>query len=71
MQPADNTIPQDAMIREQAGGLCEFDMKTKGPRLLPCAFGSKKIAEYQKHVHGSLVEGLALRYTINKNRHVC
>ena len=71
LQPANDKVSQDAMIREEAGGVCEFDMKKKGPRLLPCAFGSKKIAGYQKHVHGSLGEGLALRYAINKNRHVC
>ena len=31
LQPADDKISQDAMIREQAGGLCEFDVKKKGP----------------------------------------
>ena len=54
LQPGDDVEGLAAMRREIDGGLCEFDLTKKSPRLYPCAFGAKKIAGYQKHVHGSL-----------------
>ena len=51
LQPGDNKESIEAVEREISGGQCEFELKKKGPRLFPCAFGSKKIAGYQRHVH--------------------
>ena len=71
LQPGDDKISLDAMKREEEGGVCEFDINKKGPRLLPCAMGAKKLPEFQKHVHGSYGEGLSVRFAINKNTHLC
>ena len=54
LQPVDDKASLDAMEREISGGQCEFELTKKGPQLFPCAFGSKKIAGYQRHIHGSL-----------------
>ena len=70
LQPGNDAASLEAMQREIDGGECKFDVKKKGPKLLPCSFGAKKISGYQKHVHGSYGEGLAVKYGINKNVHI-
>ena len=70
LQPDDETESIVAMHREDAGGSCEFDLTLKGLRLLPCAFGSRMCCGPEIYFHSYYGEAMALRFGINKNRHI-
>jgi hypothetical protein len=69
-QPDGSTAAIPAMKREDAGGPCKFDLRTKSElRLLPIAFGSRKTTGSEKHFHNHPGECLAATWASTKSRH--
>ena len=68
-QPIKDKTSLKAMNEEMNGGECRFDLTLKGLRLLPVAFGSRRTAGNEKHLHSFPGEALAAAWAITKNRH--
>ena len=71
LQPGGDEAGLAAMQQEVESGQCEFDLSKKSPPLNSCDFGTENIAGHQKHGHGNICEGFALRFVINKSRYLC
>ena len=69
LQPAsEDAEALEAMLREAAGGKCEFDLTKSGLRLFPLAFISRRTTEIEESYHSYVGEACAGVWAIEKFR---
>jgi hypothetical protein len=70
-QPGDDALAWQAMLDEDAGGPCKFELTVGGKlRLFPIAFGCRKCVGNEVHFHSHVGEATAAAYAMSKNRHL-
>ena len=68
-QPGNDEQSLKAMIEEDAGAKCKFDLCLSKLRLHPICFGSRKCIHNEKLFHSFIGEATAAAWAIVKNRH--
>jgi len=70
-QPGDDEASHSAMVDEDAGGPCHFELAVNGHlRLYPIAFGCRRCVGNEVHFHSHPGEATAAAYAMSKNRYL-